>query len=141
MRIARGNLFVILSMLLLLSLSAWATKNVRKLSLRDLDGNKVHAADYQGKVLVLNFWATWCGPCKEELPRLGTMAQQYSGQNVAFVLVSIDEAKKLSAVKSYVTQQNLALPVWVGGSVDLLEELSGSNIVPATLVIDEKGEI
>ena len=98
-------------------------------------------SDYQGRVVVLNFWATWCGPCKEELPRLGTMAQDYASENVAFVLASIDEQKKLPAVRDYVTQQKIVLPVWVGATVDLLEQLSGINMVPATLIIDEKGEI
>lgn len=116
-------------------------KNVRKLSLRDLDGNKVHLSDYQGRIIVLNFWATWCGPCKEELPRLGQMAREYADRNLAFVLTSIDEQKKMPAVRAYVSEQKISLPVWVGASVDLLEELSGINVVPSTLIIDEKGEI
>jgi thiol-disulfide isomerase/thioredoxin len=132
--------FTALSVLLFASCSA-AAKNVRKLSLRDLDGNKVHLSDYQGRIVVLNFWATWCGPCKEELPRLGQMARDYADRNLAFVLTSIDEQKKLPAVRDYVSEQKISLPVWVGASVDLLEELSGINVVPSTLIIDEKGEI
>jgi len=127
--------------LLLFSNSSGFAKNVRKLTLRDLEGEKVRMSDYQGRVVVLNFWATWCGPCKEELPRLGTMAQGYASKNVAFVLASIDEQKKLPAVRDYVIQQKIVLPVWVGATVDLLEQLSGINVVPATLIIDEKGEI
>ena len=69
------------------------------------------------------------------------MAQRYAGQNVAFVLASIDEQKKLDAVRNYVAQQSITLPVWVGANVDLLEQLSGTNVVPATLIIDDKGEI
>ena len=142
MRMARRCFISALSIALLLSATfGFAAKNVRKLSLHDLRGNKTHASDYQGKILVLNFWATWCGPCKEELPRLGTMAQQYADKNVSFLLVSIDETKRLSAVRAYVSQQNVTLPVWVGGTVDQLEELAGVNIVPATVLIDEKGEI
>ncbi|HWY71233.1 MAG TPA: TlpA disulfide reductase family protein [Terriglobales bacterium] len=130
----------VLAVLLLTNCSAFA-RNVRKLSLRDLEGDKVRMSDYQGRIVVLNFWATWCGPCKEELPRLGIMAQDYASKNVAFVLASIDEQKNLPAVHDYVTQQKIALPVWVGATVDLLEQLSGINVVPATLIIDEKGEI
>lgn len=120
---------------------AFAAKNVRKLTLRDLNGNKARLSDYQGRIVVLNFWATWCGPCKEELPRLAKMADQYAPQNVAFVLASIDEQKKLGAVRDFVGQQKLSLPVWVGADVDLLEQLSGTRIVPATLIIDHQGEI
>ena len=129
------------ALLLFSNCSAFAAKNVRKLTLRDLNGNKVRMAEYQGRILVLNFWATWCGPCKEELPRLGQMAERYAGQNVAFVLASIDEQKKLDAVRDYVLRQKVALPVLVGANVDLLEQLSGTNVVPGTLVIDDKGEV
>jgi thiol-disulfide isomerase/thioredoxin len=135
-RIALAAFFVVL-----FCGSSATAKNVRKLALRDLDGNKVRLSDYQGRIVVLNFWATWCGPCKEELPRLGQMAEEYSDRNLAFVLTSIDEQKKLPAVRAYVSEQKISLPVWVGASVDLLEELSGINVVPSTLIIDEKGEI
>ena len=118
-----------------------AAKSVRKLTLRDLDGNKARISDYQGRIVVLNFWATWCGPCKEEIPRFEQMAHQYSDQHVVFVLTSIDEQKKWPAVRDYISRQKITLPVWVGGSSDLIEQLSGINVVPATLVIDEKGEI
>ena len=129
-----------LVILLLVSFSIGA-KNIRKLTLRDVDGNKTHLSDYQGRVVVLNFWATWCGSCKEELPRLGQMAQAYANQHVAFVLASIDEQKKLPAVREYISQQKITLPVWVGASTDLLDDLSGTYVVPATLIIDENGEI
>jgi thiol-disulfide isomerase/thioredoxin len=131
----------VVALVLFANCSAVAAKSVRKLTLRDLNGSKVRMAEYQGRIVVLNFWATWCGPCKEELPRLGEMAQRYAGQNVAFVLASIDEQKKLDAVRDYVEQQKVTLPVWVGANVDLLEQLSGTNVVPATLIIDDKGEI
>ena len=140
--IRRGcYVLVAATLLLLFFASSVAAKNVRKLTLRDLDGNKARISDYQGRVVVLNFWATWCGPCKEEIPRLGQMARQYADQQVVFVLTSIDEQKKWPAVRDYVGQQKITLPVWVGGSTDLVEQLSGINVVPATLVIDEQGEI
>jgi|SRR5438552_18425878 len=131
----------VLALLLFANCPAFATQSARKVTLRDLNGSKVRMADYQGRIVVLNFWATWCGPCKEELRRLREMAQRYAGQNVAFVLASIDEQKKLDAVRNYVAQQSITLPVWVGANVDLLEQLSGTNVVPATLIIDDRGEI
>jgi peroxiredoxin len=127
--------------LFLFSSSALSGKSIKKVTLRDLDGNKTRLADYQGRIVVLNFWATWCGPCKEELPRLGKIAAKYADRNVAFLLASIDEHKKEPAVREYVSEHGIKLPVLTGASVDLLEQLAGVNIVPATLVIDEKGEI
>jgi thiol-disulfide isomerase/thioredoxin len=127
--------------LALLSSSMLSAKSVKKVTLRNLNGGKARLADYQGRIVVLNFWATWCGPCKEELPRLGQIASQYADHNVAFLLASIDEQKKEPAVRDYVSEHAIKLPVFTGASVDLLEQLAGVNIVPATLVIDEKGEI
>lgn len=72
---------------------------------------------------------------------MGEMAQQYAGQNVAFILISIDEQKELASVRDYIAQQKVTLPVWMGASTDMLEQFSGTNIVPATLIVDEKGEI
>src|SRR5579872_5688123 len=140
--IRRGSFAVVAAMLLsLFFASSVAAKNARKLTLRDLDGTKARMSDYQGRIVVLNFWATWCGPCKEEIPRFEQMAEKYADQHVVFVLTSIDEQKKWPAVRDYVGQQKITLPVWVGGSVDLLAQWSGTNVVPATLVIDEQGEI
>jgi thiol-disulfide isomerase/thioredoxin len=132
----------LICVLLVLSSSSFlAARNVKKIRLRDLEGNKVRLSDYQGRIVVLNFWATWCGPCREELPRLGQIAGQYADRNVAFLLASIDEQKKLPAVREYVAQHGVRLPVLTHASVDMLEQLAGVNIVPATLVIDDKGEI
>src|SRR5690349_22500119 len=116
---------VVCMALVLFGSSALNAKSVKKITLRDLDGNKVRLSDYQGRIVVLNFWATWCGPCKEELPRLGQIASQYVDHKVAFLLVSIDEQKKLPTVRDYVAQQEIKLPVLTGASVELLEELAG----------------
>lgn len=139
--IRRVHASVVCTALLLFNSSVLNAKSIKKLTLRDLEGTKVRLADYQGRIVVLNFWATWCGPCKEELPRLGEIARQYANRGVTFLLASIDEQKKLSAVRDYVSEHGIKLPVLTGASVDLLEQLAGVNVVPATLVIDDKGEI
>jgi thiol-disulfide isomerase/thioredoxin len=138
-RAARFSLH--LTVLIVLLSSGFAVKSVRRLSLRDLEGNKVRLSDYQGQIVVLNFWATWCGPCKEELPRLEQISEEYGGQKVAFLLASIDDQKKLPVVRNYVTQQKITLPVLVGASTDLLNDLSGTYVVPATLIVDQDGQI
>ena len=127
--------------LFLVSALPLGAKNARRLTLRDLEGNKARMSEQQGKVVVLNFWATWCGPCQEEIPRLGRMSEQYAGQNVAFVLASIDEQNNVPAVRDYVREHKINLAVWTGASVDLLEDLAGVNVVPATLILDQKGDI
>ena len=131
----------VLSLVLLLSVVSAGAKNARKLSLKDLNGQKTRVADLKGQVVVLNLWATWCIPCKEELPRLEQVAETYTGKPVSFVLISIDEKKRKELVTKFVEEHRMKLPVWVGGSTDLLEDLSGSNVLPATVILDQNGEI
>src|ERR1700758_1468275 len=76
-----------------LCVASASAKRAPNLDLRDLHGNTQKLASLRGQVVVLNFWATWCGPCQEELPRLSKLAQSYVGRNVRFIAISIDGAK------------------------------------------------
>src|SRR5262249_32688918 len=62
-----------------------------KISLKDLQGKPVHLADYQGKALIVNFWATWCGPCREEIPMLNDLQKKYESKNLVILGISTDE--------------------------------------------------
>ena len=95
----------------------------------------------RGSVVVLNLWATWCGPCKEELPRLSMLAGDYRNRNVQFVAVSLDEAKNLDAVRRFASDQRISFPVWIGASVNTLSDFGMTNVVPATVILDQRGEI
>jgi thiol-disulfide isomerase/thioredoxin len=68
-------------------------------------GKKVTPADFKGKVVVMNLWATWCAPCKVEMPTLAKLAKAYAGQPVAVVAVSIDKADALDQAKAFIAQQ------------------------------------
>jgi thiol-disulfide isomerase/thioredoxin len=71
----------------------------------DEDGKKLTAADFKGKVVVMNLWATWCGPCKIEMPTLATLARAYAGKPVAVVAVSIDKPEARDQAKAFIAQQ------------------------------------
>ncbi|MDE2487382.1 MAG: redoxin family protein [Alphaproteobacteria bacterium] len=70
----------------------------------DASGKKITAADFKGKVVVLNLWATWCGPCKVEMPTLAKLAQEYAGKPVAVVPVSIDTPEQVAAAKAFIAK-------------------------------------
>jgi peroxiredoxin len=129
------------ALLALMFASVVHAKNASKVTLYDLDGNRTSLSDFRGRVVVVNFWATWCLPCREELPRFSAMAQQYASSNVPFVLISIDDPGDKQKIRNFVAQHQLTLPVWVGGSAEMVQHFSQKGIVPATLVVDEHGEI
>jgi thiol-disulfide isomerase/thioredoxin len=109
-----------------------------KLSLNDLHGQTQKLATRHGKIVVLNFWATWCEPCQDELPRLSRLAQSYAGKNVEFIAVSIDDAKDRAKIEPSLQRLQVDLEVWTCADLDTLEKFGLGNVVPDTMVIDEK---
>jgi len=133
------------NVLLICMLAALATmapaESAPKLSLKNLSGETQKLSALRGKIVVLNFWATWCEPCQDELPRLSKLSQAYAGKNVQFVAVSIDEPKNRDKIEPLLHRLNVDLDVWTGADLDTLEKFGLGNVVPATMVIDERGQI
>ncbi len=117
-----------------------AAERIPNLSLKSLDGRTQKLAELRGQIVVLNFWATWCGPCQEELPRLSKLAQQYAGDKVRFVAVSIDEAKDRAKIEPLLQKLDVHLDVWAGASSDTLDRFGLGDIVPGTIILDDQGE-
>jgi thiol-disulfide isomerase/thioredoxin len=94
-----------------------------------------------GKVVVLNVWASWCGPCREESPMLGATAKSYAAQGVVFV--GIDEADTTSAGRAFATSAGMTYPSFVDRDGELLSKLKmlPQMGIPSTLVLDTHGGI
>jgi thiol-disulfide isomerase/thioredoxin len=116
-------------------------KRAPNLDLKDLHGQAQKLASLRGQIVVVNFWATWCGPCQEELPRLSKLAESYSGKNVRFIAVSIDAAKDRAKIQPALEKANVTLETWVGANTDTLAGFGLGEIVPGTAILDEHGEI
>jgi len=116
-------------------------KRPPNLSLKDLKGNKQSISSLRGSIVVLNFWATWCGPCREELPLLSRLSEEYSAKKVRFVATSVDVAKDRPQVDEFLKHFSIAFDVWVGADMDTLEDAGLGNVLPITLILDEQGEI
>jgi thiol-disulfide isomerase/thioredoxin len=131
--------FIICALAMLAAIAS--AESAPKLSLKDLSGGTQKLSSLRGKIVVLNFWATWCEPCQEELPRLAKLAQAYAGKNVQFVAVSIDAAKDREKIQPLLHRLNVDLEVWTGADLETLEKFGLGNVVPGTMVIDEKGQV
>ena len=111
------------------------------LTLKDAGGHKVRLRDLRGKPVVLNFWATWCGPCNSEMPMLVEMEKQYAARGVLFIGASMDDAKTRAKVPAFVAEHKIAFPVWYGATADDLDELKLGDLVPATAFLDAGGHV
>jgi thiol-disulfide isomerase/thioredoxin len=106
---------------------------------RGLDGVPHTLAELNGRPAVVNFWATWCMPCKEEMPRLQSLSEQYQPKGVRFVAISIDDAETQAKIAGLIAKRHFGVTVWTGATEASLKELQLGNILPATLILDESG--
>ncbi|HTD22848.1 MAG TPA: TlpA disulfide reductase family protein [Terriglobales bacterium] len=126
---------------LVLLMTAAAASGRAELSLKDLKGKRARLDDYRGKIVVLNFWATWCGPCKDEMPRLVEAEKEYSGRGVVFVAASLDDKKAHDKIAVFVNEHQVGFPIWVGATTDDLDRLGMGPGLPATAFVDEQGNV
>jgi thiol-disulfide isomerase/thioredoxin len=111
------------------------------LEMRDLKGAPHKLADYRGKPVVLNFWATWCVPCAAEMPLLSEMQTRYKGK-VVFIAASIDDDDMKPQVAAFIKKhKGEALTVMMGATLDTLEEFKVAQSMPGTVFIDAEGNI
>jgi thiol-disulfide isomerase/thioredoxin len=135
-----------LSLLLVTAASVGMMGAARKaspaeLNLVDLDGKKVHMKDFHGKVVVLNFWATWCGPCKDEMPMFVEIEKAWAPKGVVFVGASLDDKKTVKNIPEFVKKYQIDFPVWTGATADDLDKLGMGDAVPDTAFLNEDGII
>ncbi len=107
-------------------------------ALRDLDGKSLRLSDLRGKAVVLNFWATWCSPCKEEIPWFVDFQKQYGPQGLQIVGVDMDEGRDV--VAKFAAEMKINYPVLLGD--DKVADLYGSvDALPTTFYIGRDGKI
>jgi cytochrome c biogenesis protein CcmG/thiol:disulfide interchange protein DsbE len=107
-------------------------------SLTDLAGNKLRLSDYHGRVVLLDFWATWCDPCKREIPHFVEMQSRYGPQGLQVIGISMDDDVKLA--REFQGQFKMNYPVAMG-SAHLASQYGGILGLPITFVIDRRGRI
>jgi thiol-disulfide isomerase/thioredoxin len=116
-----------------------AASKVPAWELKDVDGKTVKSSDFDGKVVILDFWATWCPPCRKEIPGFVELQKQYGDKGLVVVGVSLDEQGP-GVVKPFMKQFQINYPV-VMGDAKIVQDFGGIEGIPTTFIIDRSGNV
>ena len=125
-----------------LFLSFLISQNVSpNLTLKKMNGKSVKLSEYLNKGPVLiNFWATWCSPCKKEMVFLNQFERRYKDNGLSILSISIDSQKSLSHVRSYIRANNYTYDVFLDPNRQVFKKLNG-NLMPTNVLIDKNGKV
>jgi len=144
-------IFIFTFLLLISALFAWHQEQkalqvkpvipLPEFSLPDITGSIRSISDWQGKILIINFWATWCPPCLKEIPEFIELQREYADQNVQFIGIAID---KLGLVEDYLSFTDINYPILIAetGGGKLSQTLGNViNAVPFTVIVNQQSQI
>jgi peroxiredoxin len=109
-------------------------------TVKDVDGNEVSLSSYKGKVVLLNFWATWCGPCKAEIPGFVRLQEKYRDRGLVVVGYSVDDTA--AKAKAYAAEYKMNYPILLGeGREDVQDAYGPIWGIPASFIISKDGKV
>ncbi|PVD51923.1 TlpA family protein disulfide reductase [Terrimonas sp.] len=119
------------------AVSSEAGKQLPSLSLKDVNGNTINLADFKGKKVFVNMWASWCPPCRAEMPSVQKLYEKTKDKNVQFAMIALDDnfSKSISFMKS----AGLSMPVFYPDAQ--LPELLNVEAIPSTFIFNENGKL
>ena len=103
----------------------------------DLDGREVSLSDHRGKVVLVNIWATWCPPCRQEMPSMQRLYEKFKGENFEILAIGIDSEGR-EAVAPFMSKMNLTFPALLDPG-ETIRSLYGITGVPESFIIDKQG--
>ena len=107
------------------------------LSLTDLNGDRIHTSSYKGKIVLVNFWAAWCVPCRQEIPEFVKLQEKYPDK-VQIIGISLDDSE--SELRRFYKTQRINYPI-VLGNLEIADAYGGILGLPTTYIIDQQGRI
>jgi cytochrome c biogenesis protein CcmG/thiol:disulfide interchange protein DsbE len=113
-------------------------KKAPDFALKDLSGKSISLSDYKGKVVFLNFWATWCPPCRQEIPGFIKAFDKYKDQGLVILGVAVSDRE--NSVKNFVDRNKINYPVAMG-DMKIVQDYEPGQYIPATVIIDRNGKI
>ena len=108
--------------------------------LASLEGKNVKLSDFRGKAVLLNFWATWCGPCKIEMPWFVELQKEYGPQGFQIVGVAMDDDASADEISKFAKQMGVNYPVLIGKE-SVGQSYGGVGVLPTTYFIDREGKL
>jgi len=106
----------------------------------DFSGNKINLEDYQGKLVIINFWATWCPPCKKEMPSLNMLYQNENFKNLEVLAVNMDQPTNKQKTKKFFNDLNIKnLKIFFDNDLNFVKKFKLKGM-PTTILVNKKGE-
>ena len=116
-------------------------RSLRPSHWKDSGGDRQNLEHYRGQIVVLNFWATWCVPCREEIPILVRVRKAYQSRGVEIIGASADDASTRDQVEPFIEEHDINFPIWLGAMIKDMERLGLGTTLPATALIDRDGRV
>lgn len=110
-------------------------------TLRDINKKKVTLSDYKGRVVLINFWATWCQPCQAEMPHLQAIYDEFKDQGFEVLSISIDEARDASKVKPLIKRGKYTFPVLLDKRTKVIPLYNPDQSLPYNALVDKEGKM
>jgi len=133
--------FLVVFSAVLLSANCFAAGQANQIApdftLEDMQGNKVSLSDFAGKVVIVNFWATWCPPCLEEMPSMEKLLQKYKGEDFVLLAINVEENSH-SIVEKFLKKNPYTFPVLLDQDA-VVQQIYGAYRFPETVVIGRNG--
>jgi peroxiredoxin len=108
--------------------------------LQDVNGKTISSADFKGKIIVLDFWATWCAPCRAEIPGFIELQKEFGKDGITIIGASVDGRDEIATVKKFAEKFGVKYPV-VLADRETVSAFGGIDVVPTTFIIDREGRI
>src|SRR5258708_6614852 len=125
--------------IILLYLGSTSGQPGPNLTLKDAAGNAHSLSDYRGKIVVLNFWATWCVPCKDEMPIFAEAYKRYNQRGIVILAASLDDDKTRKYVPKFVRSYKMDFPVLMDATSATMQQIGLGDSLPSTVFFDDKG--
>ena len=152
----KRTFFVLVAILLAVGLMIFAARRVQSsakngtyamrgapapnFTLKTLDGKSLKLSDLRGKAVLLNFWATWCAPCKIETPWIVDLQNQYAAQGLQVVGVSMDDESETDGIKKFAQEMHMNYPI-LRGTEDVANAYGGMEFLPTTIFVGRDGNV